>query len=129
MTPPQLDVTIFKSWAESAINTQKQDIDRLSGSVDRIERDMQVLRNFMEETRTELASNRHLQDNKTEEGLANVRGELDTLRKQVNSEPRPVSRESFKLSNRSLDTIAQDVQLVSQKVDEVDELKRELYVF
>ena len=129
MTPPQLDVTIFKSWAESAINTQKQDIDRLSGSVDRIERDMQVLRNFMEETRTELASNRHLQDNKTEEGLANVRGELDTLRKQVNSEPRPVSRESFKLSNRSLDTIAQDVQLVSQKVDEIDELKRELYVF
>jgi hypothetical protein len=129
MTPPQVDVTIFKSLAESAINTQKQDIDRLSGSVDRIERDMQVLRNFMEETRTELASNRHLQDNKTEEGLANVRGGLDTLRKQVNSEPRPVSREIFELSNRSLDTIAQDVQLVSQKVDEVDGLKRELYVF
>jgi hypothetical protein len=129
ITPPQVDVTIFKSWAESAINTQKQDIDRLSGSVDRIKRDMQVLRNFMEETRTGFASNRHFQDNKTEEGLANVRGELDTLRKQVNSEPRPVSRESFELSNRSLDTIVQDVQLVSQKVDEVDELKRELYVF
>jgi hypothetical protein len=34
--------------------------------------------------------------------------------------------ESFELSNRSLDIIAQDVQLVSRKVDEVDELKREL---
>jgi peptidoglycan hydrolase CwlO-like protein len=126
MTTPQVDVTIFKSWAETAINAQKQDIDRLSGSVDRIERDMQILRNFMEETRTELASNRHLQNNKTEEGLANVHGELDTLRQQVNAEPRPVSRENFELSNRSLDIIAQDVQLVSRKVDEVDELKREL---
>jgi hypothetical protein len=125
-TPPQVDVAKFKSWAEASINTQQEDIDRLSRSVDRIERDMRLFKNFMEEIRTELASNRQLQEQESVEGLASVCAELDALRQQVNSNPRPVSRGSFEISNRSLDIIAKDVQLVGRKVDEIDELKREL---
>jgi hypothetical protein len=125
-TPPQVDVAKFKSWAEAAINTQQEDIGRLSRSVDRIERDMRLFKDFMEEVRTELASNRQLQEQESGEGLASVSAELDVLRQQVNSNPRPVSRGSFEISNRSLDIIAKDVQLVGRKVDEIDELKREL---
>lgn len=125
-TPPQVDVAKFKSWAEAAINTQQEDIGRLSRSVDRIERDMRLFKDFMEEVRTELASNRQLQEQESGEGLASVSAELDALRQQVNSNPRPVSRGSFEISNRSLDIIAKDVQLVGRKVDEIDELKREL---
>jgi len=123
---PQVDLAKFKSWAEDAINTQQQDIDRLSGSVDRIERDMRLFKDFMEEIRTELASNRHLQEERSGEGFASVRAELGELRQQISSSLRPVSRGSFELSNRSLDIIANDVQLVGRKVDEIDELKKEL---
>jgi hypothetical protein len=125
-TPPQVDVAKFKSWVEAAINTQQQDIDRLSGSVDRIERDMRLFKDLMEEVRTELASNRHLQDGRTTESLVSTHGELEELRQQVNSNSRPVSRGSFELSNRSLDNITKDVQLVSWTVSEVDVLKKEL---
>jgi hypothetical protein len=125
-TPPQVDVAKFKSWAETAINIQRQDIDRLSGSVDRIERDIRLFKDFMEEVRTELASNTHLQDGSTVEGFVSTDGELDELSQQVNSNLKPVSRGRFELSNRSLDIIVKDVQLVSRKVDEVDLLKKEL---
>jgi hypothetical protein len=121
-----VDVAKFKSWAEASINTQQEDIDRLSRSVDRIERDMWLFKDFMEEVRTELASNRQLQERESGEGLASVCAELDALRQQVNSNPRPVSRGSFEISNRSLDILAKDVQLVGRKIDEIDELKREL---
>lgn len=87
---------------------------------------MRLFKDFMEEVRTELASNRQLQERESGEGLASVCAELDALRQQVNSNPRPVSRGSFEISSRSLDIIAKDVQLVGRKADEIDELKREL---
>ncbi len=125
-TPPQSEVAKFKTRAEDAIKSQQQDIDRLSGSVDRIERDMRLFKDFMEEVRTKLASNRQLQGQGSEEGLSVFREELDELRQRIQlKRARPVSRGN-ELSRRSLEVIAQDVQLVSQKVDEVDELKREL---
>lgn len=125
-TPPQVDVVKFKSWAEAAINTQQQEIDRLSRSVDQIERDMQLFKDFMEESRTELDSNRHLQEQTNGVGLATVRGGLDDPRQQINSNPRPVARGSFEFSNRSLDILTKDVQQVGRKVDEIDKLKRGL---
>ncbi len=111
---------------ESAISSQQKDIDRLSGSVERIERDMRQFRGFMDEIRAELGSIRQLQAERENESFASVRGELDSLRQQFNSNPRPVSRGSFGLSNQSLDIIADDLQEVGRKVDEIDELKTEL---
>lgn len=122
---PQVDVAKFKSWAEAAINTQQEEIDRISGSVVRIEKNMLLFKDFMEEIRAELAFARRDEDQKTGE-ISVVRGELANLRQQISSNPRPVSRGSFELSKRSLDVIAKDVQLVSHKVDEVDILKEEL---
>jgi hypothetical protein len=124
--PPQVDVAKFKLWAEAALNTQQQDIDRLLGSVDRIERDMRLFKDFMEEIRSDPALNQRLQGQEAGLGLATVRDELADLRQQVSSTPRPVSRGSFELSNRSLDLIGKDVQLLSQKVDEIETMKKEL---
>ena len=125
-TIPQVDVTKLKSWAEATIQSQQHDIDRISGSVDRIECDMRLFKDFMEEVRAELASNRHIQAEREKETVATVRGDLDTLRQQLNSNPRPVSRGSFETSNRRLDIMAKDLLQVGRKVDEIDDIKTEL---
>lgn len=126
-TSPQLDVTKFKTWVEDAIRNQQQDIDRLSGSVSRIERDMALFKDFMEEVQTELASHRQIQYQENGEGLASVREELNELRQQLNSNyARPGSRSDLEMSRKSIDIIAHDVLLVGQKVDEIDKLKKEL---
>jgi hypothetical protein len=125
---PQVDVDRFRSWAEAAITTQQQDIDRLSGSVGRIELDMQLFKDFMDEIRRELASDRQRQEQMSAESLASICGELDGLRQQASSNAKPGSEGTSELSNRTFDALAKGVQLVGRKVDEIDELKRELYV-
>jgi len=40
---PQIDVVKFKTWAEVTIENQQKDIDRISGSVERMEKDLRLL--------------------------------------------------------------------------------------
>jgi chromosome segregation ATPase len=119
-------VAKFKTWAEDVIKSQQQVIDQISGSVDQIEKDIRLFKDFGEEVRTELASNQKFHRKGKEESFSVVRAELDDLRRRISSnQSRPPSRDK-ELSHRNLEVIARDVQLVTQKVDEINELNREL---
>ncbi|KAH7354717.1 hypothetical protein BKA65DRAFT_227289 [Rhexocercosporidium sp. MPI-PUGE-AT-0058] len=120
------DVTKFKTWAEDAINTQQKDIDRISGTVDRIERNMRLFKDFMIAIRSELASSRRFPDSIGGEDLSALREDLDDLRRQVEENGHAISRASNDLPGRNLQDIAHDVEEVSQKVSEVDGLNSEL---
>ncbi|KAK0103305.1 hypothetical protein ONS95_005335 [Cadophora gregata] len=121
-----LQVTRFKDWAEGAISNQQKHIDRISGTVDRIERDMRLFREFMHEARSDLSSSLQVPDSAGEEDLSALREDLDELRKRVESNGQDISRASDDLPGKSLEAIANDVEQVSQKVIEVDELKSAL---
>jgi hypothetical protein len=107
---PPSDAEKFRSWAEDAIRSQQKDIDRVSGTVDRIERDMQVFKDFMEGIRSELVLNREMQNQ--------ARHDLDRLQNQVDSRPR---------SRGGIDRpLATEVALANQKIIEVDQVKCDL---
>jgi hypothetical protein len=128
-TVPLSELTGLKSWAENAITSQQTDIDRISGTVERIEKGMQSFREFMEEVRTELASNRQVQNHASEEDLVLVRKALDGLRLQIESdrtETKSSSTQNAELSGQKLEIIVRNLQRVSAKANEVDDLKIEI---
>lgn len=89
----------FKTWAEEAIKIQQKDIDRISGTVNRVERDMQALKAFMEEVRTEHASHKALPQGPSHEDMVTLRLELDTLRQQVEENGQAVFRQVERLDD------------------------------
>ena len=118
-------VTKFKNWAEDAINNQQKQIDRISGTVGRIEKDIGLFKDFMLEVRSEIGSTRQIADPAGKEDLSSLREELHGLRQQVAESGQAVSRANDD-SSRSLEYVAQHVEQVGQKADEFDELKLEL---
>jgi hypothetical protein len=128
-TFPLSELASLKSWTEKAITCQKRDIDRISGTVERIEKGMQSFREFMEEVRTELASNRQVQNHASEEDLVLVRKALDGLRLQIESGragTKSSSTQNAELSSQKLEIIVRNLQRVSAKANEVDDLKMEI---
>ncbi|KAH7398000.1 hypothetical protein BKA64DRAFT_673318 [Cadophora sp. MPI-SDFR-AT-0126] len=119
-------VTKFKNWAEDTINSQQKHIDRISGTVDRLERDMSLFKDFMLEVRSELGSTRQISDSVGEEDLLALREELNGSREQVEQCGQAISRVNSDFYKRRLEAIAHNVEQVSQKAKEVDELKLEL---
>jgi hypothetical protein len=123
------ELTSLKTWAENAITSQQRDIERIAGTVERIEKGMQSFREFMEEVRTELASNRQVQSHPSEEDLVLVHEDLNRLRQQVKShraETKSSSGQVSELSSHRLERIVEDVHRVSDQASEVDDLKTEL---
>jgi hypothetical protein len=128
-TVPLSELTSLKSWAENAITSQQRDIDRISGTLGRIEKGMQSFKEFMEEIRTELASNRQVQNHASEEDLVLVRKALDGLRLQIKSdraETKSSSTQNAELLSQKLEIIVRNLQRVSAKANEVDDLKMEI---
>jgi hypothetical protein len=111
-------------WAEDAMNSQQKDIDRVSGAVARIEKDMKSFREFMQEVRAELAANRatrktqqdlnqeqlgwlqedlkeltqehdNLQQDLRKEELPSIRNELEELRQEIDSNERITALPDF----------------------------------
>jgi hypothetical protein len=109
----------FKSWAEIAIRNQKKEIEQVSGTLDCIQRDMELFKEFMAEIRTELAAGR--------ESRSRDQEELERLRNRVEeNERRPRSSGGNIISNRSLEAITEDILQVNQKANEVNEVKEEV---
>jgi hypothetical protein len=128
-TVPLSELTSLKSWAENAITGQQRDIDQISGTLERIEKGMQSFKEFMEEIRTELASNRQVQNHASEEDLVLVRKALDGLRLQIESdraETKSSLTQNAELSSQKLEIIVRNLQRVSAKANEVDSLKIEI---
>lgn len=118
-SPQQLDAEKFRPWAENTIRSQQNDIDRVSGTVGRIERDMQSFKEFMEEVRSELALNR--------ETMVQAKDDLNKLRNQAeDTTQRPRSSNGVDVFSKRLDAITDDILLVNQKASKVDLLKEEL---
>jgi hypothetical protein len=128
-TVPRSELTSLKFWAENAINSQQRDVERISGTVERIEKGMQSFREFMEEVQTELASSRQIQNHASEENLVLVREDLDGSRLQIESDragTKSSSTQDAELSNQKLEIIVRNLQRVSAKANEVDNLKMEI---
>jgi len=140
----QANLDKFKTWAENAIAKQRQDIDRISGMVERVERGMDDFRDFMVEVRTELANQR--QDIPTQEDLVAIREDLNGFRDEfathqqvhgnVKQQELAVVRESLdglrqkfvepKVALHDFQVLTRDVQKVHWKASEVDDVKAEL---
>ncbi|CZR65768.1 uncharacterized protein PAC_15668 [Phialocephala subalpina] len=123
---PAFDVAKFKTWAENAIHKQQEDIDRLSGTLGRIEGDMKIFREFMTDVRAELASIARLPAHDPQDDIASLRNELDELRQKVNRNGGIVSRGDLESHSKNLDVLTDDVQRISRKTDDVDIMKAEL---
>jgi len=75
------DLQKLKSRTDKAISSQQKDIDRISATLERIEKGMTSLRDFMNEVRTELAITK--QESLTDEDLADIRREVKVVRDEV----------------------------------------------
>lgn len=103
----------FKTWAEEAITSQQKDIDRISGAVDRIEREMRSLKEMMYEIRDELTANRQIHS--AREDTRTLRTEIEALRDEIRIN-----------AQRPTTGTEGDRRLAKDTAAEVEELKREL---
>ncbi len=103
----------FRQWAESAIDSQKADIDRISKSVERIETDMRSFKDFMSMVRKELS-------------IRPTNIELDSVRASIadDIERRPAAGAT--LSTEDLDLMTESIAKIGNRVSEVDTLKLEV---
>ncbi|RFU34305.1 hypothetical protein B7463_g1983, partial [Scytalidium lignicola] len=109
----QLNLMRFKVWAEDAITSQQKDIDRISGAVDRIEREMRSLKEMMYEIRDDVVASKQSQVPKDDS--TSLRAELEVLRDEISiSAQRPMA------------AAENDRTFVRETAAEVEELKREL---
>lgn len=120
----------FAEWAEDAIAGQRNDIGRISTVVSKIEKDMRSFKDFMIETRRDLAT---VPGGKP---WASMKRSVTLLEEEVGSirtklEARPGAAcasddDGIKLSVEELDVLTSSITKISQKVNEVESLKMEL---
>ena len=119
----------FKEWAENAIALQQQDIDRIGGVVDRIEKGMKSFRDFMGQVRTDIAITR--QESLTDDDLMLVRKDLNGFRDELATHNQQQAEINARMtapdvSAHEFHTLSTDVQKVNHKASQVDNLKSEL---
>lgn len=125
----------FKDWAKIAIQTQRTDIDRISGAFDRMERDLNSFKAFMEEVRTELSTYRQFQDSLKDGELRVMKQELNDIRAELNTNRQfknSLREEEFPVLQEDIDALRselaqaqhfqqelkhQDIKILQQGVD------------
>jgi hypothetical protein len=112
----------FKDWAKSAIQTQQNDIDRIGGAFDRMERDMNSFKAFMEEVRAELATYRQFQDSLKVGELGIIKQELNDIRAELNA------NRQFKNSLREEEfpVLQEDIDALRSELAQAQHFQREL---
>lgn len=112
----------FKDWAKTAIETQQNDVDRIGGAFDRLERDMVSFKAFMEEVRTELATYRQFQENLKDEELRVIKQDLFGIRAELNA------NRQFKNSLREEEfpVLQEDIHALRSELAEAQRFQREL---
>jgi hypothetical protein len=109
---PGKDLAKFSAWAEDAIKSQQNAIDRISGAVTRIERDMESFKNFMGEMRAELEANRatrQTQQESNQEQLAWLQEDLKDLRQENGDFQQDLREEELPDIRNQLDQIRQEI--------------------
>src|SRR5450432_2556521 len=120
----------FAEWAKETIVNQGRDIGRISGAVSKLEKDMRNFRDFMFETRKDLASvpgGRPWERMKTT--VAFLENEVGSLRTELDGRPAATSvanDDGVKLTGEDLDLLTGSITKINQKVMEVESLKMEL---
>lgn len=116
--PPPIDdkqlreLERFKDWAKSAIQTQQNDIDRIGGAVDRMERDLKSFKTFMEEMHTELITHRQGQDSQKDEELGVLKEELHAIQAELNSNRQfrnSLKEEEFPVLQEDMDALRSEL--------------------
>lgn len=105
---------MFKFSTETAIASQRKDIDRISGVVERIEKGMKSFRDFMDEMRTELAIAK--EETLAEEDIADMRKDVNDLKGAApNKSPNASVAEQFKQDFLALQGDVKCLQSSAQK--------------
>ncbi|RDL38592.1 uncharacterized protein BP5553_02932 [Venustampulla echinocandica] len=123
---PVPDFPEFKEWAQDAIHRQQRDIDRVSATGSRIEGEMQQFRDFMREVRVELQEGQRLHQahHMDREVLANLQVDMSNLDEKVDKIDNEHIRGKSGVSlNRDIEIIISDMLTVSNKANEVDDVK------
>jgi hypothetical protein len=110
----------FAEWAEGAIDTQKKDIDRISASVSKIEKDMRSFKDFMTMVRKELSMR------PTNIEMDEVRSSVSSLRDEMDDSRFDRRATEGSLSFDDVDLMTESIATISHKVSEFDPLKLEV---
>ncbi|POS86003.1 hypothetical protein EPUL_002764 [Erysiphe pulchra] len=116
ITSLAIGVEKFRGWAEDIILSQQKDIDRLSGTMLRIERDMQTLKSHMQDLNNKLTSNYHTKNQCNE--AAEARDEIKRVNERLDQkEETPEWNKAASLLARNMKTIAGDFKKLSIQVE------------
>lgn len=116
----------FQVWAQDAIDRQQRDIDRISTAMSSIEDKMQQFSDFMRDVCAELKEHQRLQqvDNIDREVLADLQVDISNLNKKADKIERENLRSKSGVSlSRDIEIIISDMVTVSDKANEIDDVK------
>jgi hypothetical protein len=125
-----VDLANFTRWAEEAIDGQKQDIDRISAIVEKIEKDMHGFQDFLGDIRRQFQfvpkSSRVEQIGRDLSALQDEVLDLRGLPQTRIDRPVKASGDGFAFNADELDALSASISNISHKANEVDGLKIEL---
>lgn len=102
----------FKDWAEGAIRAQQNDLDRISGVVNRMEKDMDSFKTFMDDVRTELATYRQFQESLKDDELRSIKQDMNSIRQELNANRQfknSLTEEEFPVLQEDMDALRSDL--------------------
>lgn len=126
--------SVFEIWVEKEIKDQRKDIDRISGAVDRIEKTMDDIKDFMVEVRRQHVTDQERQEPPRSEAVQRIKTDLHSLQKKVEASDKKCSAtvesltSSFNKSfNGEMKRLVQHVEGIGKKGrEDVNGLKTEL---
>ncbi|KAI0997665.1 hypothetical protein K3495_g10524 [Podosphaera aphanis] len=116
-----VEVKELNNFFDDRFRNQQRDIDRVSEKVNRIEEELQTMKNFLEEIRTELTANRQASDN--DKRFAEVRSEISKVDQKLNQVETLEWNKAARLLARNLKTVAEDLQGLSTQVADTNDLR------
>ncbi|TQS36528.1 hypothetical protein Golomagni_03016 [Golovinomyces magnicellulatus] len=120
-----VEVENFKNWARDLILNQQKDIERLSGTISGIEKEMQSIKNLLLEVKNE--SKFCHRNKKYANELVDMRDEIKQVSGKLDQKKdAPDWTKTAGLLARNLKTVASDVKNLSVKAEEVNGLKLNL---
>ncbi|EPE36403.1 hypothetical protein GLAREA_05741 [Glarea lozoyensis ATCC 20868] len=139
MRPPpnmeinQSGISSFEKWARNAIESQKNDLDRISETLKSLETEMSSFQIFMKDVRLEMQQSRKARNDFYEDRmvLRKLVQDVSSLESRLKivgtlTEERSKSGESVR---RDIDILISDLQQVMNKAYEVDDVKNGLLQF
>lgn len=118
----QRELEIFQDWARSAIQTQRDDLCRIGGAVDRLERELKDVKDFMGNVRAELTTCRQFQESIKNKELRDIRQGLDVIQAELNT------NRQFKNSLREdeFPVLQEDIDVLRSELAKAQDFQQEL---